>query len=403
MKRSMPRKFDREEANRQRAALSRECLAMVGTHRHLLIELPTGTGKGLIVANCIRNSVSPKRWLVLVPERLQIDNYRADLIKHGNGDLLDGKIHDIICYASLKKYEGTSFNVHLNEAHRVSEHRMDILKTIAFDQLLSDSATVSPEVKERLSDICPFHTFYRSLQEVIDLGILPEPAITCLDVPLDGARKHYLHTFGKTIGKLTAVEKYDVLCKNIAYWGKLYKEEYKPFQKNKWMQAALQRKQFLAAYKTEFARQLLSGYEGRRYVCFCGSVQQAQELGGVNAIHSKQSKKENVAIVDAFNQGATPALFSCMMGVEGMNFSGVDTGFILQLDNTERLPIQKAGRVFRSNIPELVVLYVPGTQDEVYLNRFLSNFDPRFIHNYEQKEETLPTPASSGIRGKLRN
>ena len=100
-----------------REKISREVLELYNNNnskKSLLIELPTGSGKGKLVADCINHCKSDKKWIILVPEIVQIENYKNDLKKHGLDYLLDTKIEDIICYASVSKYEGRPLNLHLN-------------------------------------------------------------------------------------------------------------------------------------------------------------------------------------------------------------------------------------------------------------------------------------------------
>lgn len=394
--------FNREEANRQREIISDECVLLSEENKHLVIELPTGTGKGRICANIIRKSNSAKKWLVVVPEIPQCWNYLKDLEIHDNKDLIETKIEAVICYASLKNYAGGSYSLHLNEAHRVSDARMDILSSIDFDQIISDSATLSPEVMERLNAIHPVKVYKKTLQEVIDLGIIPEPTIECLPVHLDDLDRIYKVKYGKNEQLTHAKGYYDYLCKQIEYWESRYKSERSQFLKNKWMQAALTRKRFLASYKTDVVKEFIGSLGGKRYVCFAGTVDQAKYLGGKAAIHSENAKMINKEIIDDFNSGSTSALFSCMMGVEGMNFFELDCGILVQLDNTERLPLQKTGRMLRSDIPHLFVFYIPNTQDQKYLNKFLQHFDNRYIKNNPNEQEIETPEKKIGISGKKR-
>jgi superfamily II DNA or RNA helicase len=378
--------FDRTKANEQRDLLVKECVAKHANEKHLLIELPTGTGKGKMVAELIRASRSEKPWLCVVPEIVQVKNYKADLEKHGNGDLLGTKIEDVICYASLKNYVGRAVNLHFNEAHRLSELRTDLAGSFSFDQVISDSGTVSVEIRERLFSIAPYTRFYRSLNQVIELGILPEPIIEVIPVPLRNNNVEYKVKHGKETKSLSAPKMYDFLDSQVREWQSIFEDEDRggqQFQKNKWMQAALKRKRFIGEYKQDEARRIIeTDHADNRLLCFCGSVAQAIELGKERAIHSERPSEENLTIVEDFNTGRQNHLFACMMGIEGMNFDQVDYGMIIQLDNSDRIPRQKAGRTFRADVPHLKVLYVPGTQDEKYLRKFLKFFDEKFVRGY---------------------
>lgn len=376
---------DNEKQNLAREKICKEVVSLSTKNKHLILELPTGSGKGKIVAECIANSTSPKKWLVCVPEINQIENYKADLKKFGNENLLETKIHEVICYASLKKYQGTSFNIHANEVHRLSDFRYEVAKTIQFDQIISDSATISDELKEKLWEVCPYLCYTISLEDAIRLQILPQPRVYILGKQLDDTVKNleFKATAKKSFKNLTEQGYYNKLCDSITYWQELYRDQRLLWQRNKMLSLSMERKRFMAKVKTELAREVLGKLDskGRRYICFCGSVAQAKELGGKKAINAKNSKEENARIIEEFNSKKTNSIFSCAMGVEGMNFFAIDAGILVQLDREERLGVQKCGRVLRSSDPRIYILYVKDTQDQKYLTEFLesSNINEKYI------------------------
>lgn len=373
----------REEISNRSKQLSLE-------NKHLVIEHPTGTGKGKNVAECIKASKSIQKWLICVPEISQIQNYKNDLLKFGNEDLLKSKIHDIICYASLKNYENTKYNLHFNECHRLSDFRFEIAKTIKFDQIISDSATISDEIKTKLWEICPYIIDSIGLDEAIKWNILPQPIIYYINCELDDKKKNleFKVTKTKEFKGLSEKEYYNKLSESIKYYQNEYKNTPSKFYlKNKMLSLSMERKRFMAKVKTEKGKQLIFklNKENKRFICFCGTIAQAKELGGKQAISSKDTKNVNAQIIKEFNSLKSNSLFSCGMAIEGMNFFAIDSGIIIQLDREERLPRQKLGRILRSSNPELYILVLKNTQDEKYFNEFLlnSNIDKEYIKEYK--------------------
>src|SRR6478672_11090780 len=98
--------FDREKQARMREAIQSRAEELSLQHKHLLITWATGVGKGRAVMRCIHASKSPKKWYVLCPEIIQVENFKQDLRKHGFEHLLGTKIKDVICYASMEKLQG---------------------------------------------------------------------------------------------------------------------------------------------------------------------------------------------------------------------------------------------------------------------------------------------------------
>lgn len=367
--------IDKNKQALERKFIMDECVALTNDHKHIVIELPTGTGKGQIVANCIRKNESTKPWVVLVPEIAQIKNYIDDLFKHGDNDLLEKKIAKIICYASIDGIEGGEYNVHINECHRVSEHRMDILKTVKFDHIISDSATIDDKIAKRLNEIEPFYRYSMTLQEVINLGILPQPTVICIGVDLNAVDKTELYR--KKM--VTEKEMYWGLTNTVDFWKDKYEVDAQDWQRVKWLAAGSARKRWLSGLKTEKAYELMlvCTTQKERYVCYCGSVAQAKELGAFQAIHA--GNKRSKQVIEDFNNGLTNSLFSCQMVVEGMNFTNVDRGIIIQLDGMDRTFLQKLGRILRGEDPVIYIIYVKGTRDETYLKTALSNIDKNYI------------------------
>lgn len=360
---------------RERELFQDKCEELSKKHKHLLIEAPTGVGKGKAVMRGILASRSSKKWLVVVPEVVHIDNFWEDAIKHRLEHLLAPKIEGVVCYASLETWGGKGFNLALNECHKISPLRAEYLKTMKFEQIISDSATVSEEIKKRLKEICPFYEYNISVEEAIERELIPTPKIHIEYVELNNTDKLYKRTLKSgAIIKTTAFEQYSYLDSQVSYWKKKYEEEEKSWQKDKWFLSAITRKRFISELKTEKTKELLSTFnKDERVLCFTGTVKQAKELGGGSAIHSKNGKTKNKEVIDAFNNLSSNRLFACAMGKEGLNLSMVDKGIILQLDNNDLGNIQRLGRILRGKFPELYLIVVEQTKDEDYLRKFLKN------------------------------
>lgn len=355
-------------------------------NKHLLLQWATGVGKGKAVMQCIAASPSPKQWLIVVPEIIQIENYKRDMKKHGYDWLLDTKINKIICYASLEGYSGSSYNLGLNEVHRVSDLREKVVKSIDFDQIISDSATVSEQIQRKLWDICPFYDYEITLNEAIERGILPPPNIYTIPIRLDSVKRRNSVKFGKTTKLLTDYSTAKYYDNNYKYWMDKYEsEEGAEWMLNRAIKVASIRKAFLAKCKTDRAKKLLSSLEGKRVVCFVGSVEQAEELGEKNAVYSAKGKTYNLATIDKFNRKESNLLVFNKMGKEGMNLTDIECGVIVQLDSGNDAGLsflQRMGRALRGVDPDIYILYAEGTHDEKYLERALKHVDKQYVKNY---------------------
>jgi superfamily II DNA or RNA helicase len=380
--------LEKQEIERIKAQEKAQQLSL--EHKHLVLAWATGVGKGKAVMQCIAASPSSKKWLIVVPEIIQIANYKADMKKHGYEWLLGTKILDIICYASLKLYKSNSLNLALNEVHRVNDLRADVVNTIFYDQIISDSATIPESIAARLWEICPYWEYEITLNEAISLGILPPPTVYKVAVKLDENFKRNKYKVGKNVYLYTDFSYVKRLDGNYEYWKEKYEDKEKggqQWQKMKMLRAATERKEFLASCKTKKARNLINSLleQGKRFVVFCGSIEQANQLGNDRAVHSGNTKKQNQSIIDAFNRGEINSLYFYKMGKEGLNLFNIDAGLIIQLDSgfDEGLSfLQRIGRALRGKDPDIYVFYVPETQDEKYYNRAIKHIDKQYIKTY---------------------
>lgn len=336
-------------------------------HKNLLLSWPTGCGKGLAVMKCILASKSTNKWLIVVPEIVQIANWWQDCSKWGLEAQISPLVEGVVCYASFKKWSGKALNLALNEAHRISEERALVIHTVKYDQLLLDTATLPNEVRDRLPI---FYEYKISMKEAVEWKILPPPEIKIHYIELNDTNKIYERRLkNKKIILETAKIHYNTLTNNYLYWKKQVEINYEPWKEKRMFLCAINRKRFLANYKTEKAKEIIQLIQYQRFIVFCGSVKQAKELGGEQTVHS--GNKNNQELIDEFNTLKTNSLYACSMMKEGMNLTNIESGLITQLDSKDLGNIQRLGRILRSEYPELHLICIKDTKDEEYLSNFM--------------------------------
>jgi len=243
--------------------------------------------------------------------------------------------------------------------------------------MISLSATISKEVKDRLNNIAPCYEWHITTSEAIEKGILPAPEIRIVEIELDDRISMYEAKTGKMATTLTARKYYDFISTQMDYWKGRYMSDGQEWQKNKWMQEALKRKRFVGNYKSDKARKILKEIKNRRAIIFCASVDQAKKLGGTQAIHSKNTTEKNKEIIKAYNDKEFNKLFTCQMLTEGMNLVDTEICTLAQLDGVERTTIQRIGRGLRSENPLIYIIVCKNTNDEKYLSNF--DIDKKYL------------------------
>ncbi len=354
-------------------------------HPFLAIQAATGVGKGLAVMKCINVDNSGLKWLIVVPEILQIENLKQDIKKHNMIHLYE-KIENIICYASFNNYKDKELNLWFNETHKLSELKADISQTIKYKKIIVDSATIPFKVKNRLNSLEKFYYYQLSLQEAIDRKILPEPIIYKIPIELDSKIKINPKQYGKTVSLLTDKSFAEVLDKDLEYWKKRYSEN----PNDKWITGILnktggKRKSFFISKKTECLKNLLKTLENKRFICFTGNIEQCNEIGENLAIHSKKTKKHNLNTLESFNNEEISSIYVNKMGREGLNLTNIECVVIVQLGtgNDEGLEfLQTTGRGLRAISPEIYILYCKDTKDEDFLNKALKNINSEYVKEF---------------------
>ena len=66
---------------------------------------------------------------------------------------------------------------------------------------------------------------------------------------------------------------------------------------------------------------------------------------------------------------------------EGVNLTEVHKGIVVQLDSTIGSFYQMLGRCLRHEFPEIHLIIVEDTQDEVYFSSAMSDFEMKYVTN----------------------
>lgn len=400
----------RDDINKKSIKLAKE-------NKILALEFATGIGKSKIALDIINSLfiTNVPTVLLVVAELAHFNNWRDESFKW-NHDKLWNTI-TCVTYASLKKHKDMKYDIIiLDEAHHIgSDLRLDIIDNIQFDKMLLLSATLGESLKQYISNM--FNTQIKSykitLQQAIDWKILPKPKIYLIPLTLNttnvsekiieewgkvSLRKRYKCTYQERWEYIknkkkypnvileiscTPYQKYIYLTEKFEYFKKFYFRNRNEAVKNKWLQLGSQRKRFMSELKTPIVKKFLRHVTNNRYICFCGSIEQADILGKNNSIHSK--KDNSAEIIDKFNNKEINNLFAVGMLQEGQNLNDIEVGIIVQLDGQERSFIQKFGRSLRAEDPIQYIFYYKNTRDTEYLQNALEGINENYIQelNYE--------------------
>lgn len=397
-----------------REELQIQTLALIKQSSRVALQWCTGLGKSRMAID-MTNYLADKEFeeygkpfnvLLVVAETAHKSNWKMEFDKWGL------KTDNIVmeCYASLKKYRNSYWDlVIFDEAHHLdSDLRMGVLTELHAKNIILLSATLPDQVMQAVTEVFgKFVTSKVTLKEAIEWGILPQPKVYLIPLTLDSTypnctiieewgnkekrvtykckfheRWEYLRNKNKYPNvtleiACTQQQKYDYLSDQFEYWRSQFFRTRQEFIKNKWLQVGSKRKRFLGESKTNAIRLLLHKIQDKRFICFCTSIEQAELLGGKNAIHSK--KDNSFDIINDFNTKKIDNLFAVGMLQEGQNLTDIEVGVIVQLDGQERAFIQKFGRSLRATDPVQFIFYYKDTRDTEYLENVLEGINEEYI------------------------
>lgn len=394
--------------------LQAQSVSLIKQNSRVALQWCTGLGKSkaaIDMANYLNNEKlkkykKPLNILLVVAEIPHKSNWGKEFNKWKIGT--DNIV--VECYASLRKYRDTSWDLIIfDEAHHLSSDlRMDILPHLQAEYVILLSATLPDQIMMAISNVFgKFAVSKVSLKDAIAWGALPKPKVYLIPLALNNTdynciikeswgkeeyrvtykckyndRWEYLRNkikYSNTTLEIscTQQQKYDYLTNQFEYWKSRFLRTRQEFSKNKWLQAGSKRKRFLGESKTGAIYPLLQKLKNKRFICFCTSIEQAELLGSRNAIHSK--KDNSLSIINRFNTKRIDNLFAVGMLQEGQNLTDIEAGIIVQLDGQERAFIQKFGRSLRATDPVQFIFYYKNTQDEKYLKNVLEGINGEYI------------------------
>lgn len=358
--------------------MDRETLQGLAAHKlakshRLICQWATGTGKSNVALKFLQ--ANPEMTcLILVPEQNNIENWTNEFTKFG----VPMELVRVVCYASLHKYQNTKWDLLVfDEApHMDTEKRKAICHSVSGEYVLALGAVIDKEETEALESVYgQFYKSYVGLKQAISWGILPQPRVKILHIKLDDTVRKYR---GQGVLR-TALGHYHYLNDQVDKAVLKYNATPNPFTQKRMYLTGSTRKRFLGQQKGAAIAYICAALreKGKRFLCFCSSIKQAEELGGENAFTSKSPV--SMQHLAKFNNHEIDSLFVVGKLIEGQNLVDIDCGIIGQLGGTSRITVQEVGRVIRSQKPIIYIPVFDGTKDESFLYTLTSNVPEEYI------------------------
>lgn len=136
-----------------------------------------------------------------------------------------------------------------------------------------------------------------------------------------------------------------------------------------WLRCMRARKNFVMSHpkKLEIAHKILEHRQDRKCITFSASIEEAKKIKYGHALHSKNSKKKNKAILDEFDFFPNGVLNTNKAADLGLDVKGLSVAIILSGNSSSIQKNQRLGRVLRKEgdkISEVFTLVISNTIEE---------------------------------------
>lgn len=369
-----------------------------------ILQLSTGVGKSKIAIDCVNKLYKDNLSInILVPTKAMFKNWEDELTKWNCK--VDSNNICIKCYNSITKINVNADVTILDEGHHLSESRretlIDILSANPKMKLIVLSATLDMDLLYFYKSLGTYNVVKCSIVDAIDGDVLPTPLIYKIPMELNNTipnnefienprgnnsitclykeRRAYKRRFPsrKLIIKCTEREYYNHMSDKIEWYKHKFMITRTEIMKNKWLREAKLRLEWLAERKNPIIKVLSTTLQEQRYIIFCANIKQSEELCE-NSITSKS--KNSLKLLDDFNNNKINHIATCNMLNEGLNLSNCKVGIFANLNGSDRIGVQRTGRILRHKKPILIIPYYKETRDAEIVKKLLEDYDTSMIH-----------------------
>ena len=401
----------------------------------------TGSGKSrcavLRAIEIVKKNPNAKIFLAVPTEKLRDQNWQEEFEKWGAIDIFNKNLTRA-CYVSLYKYTNCEWDlVLLDEVHHITPACFPFFTSSEIHSILGLTATYPKDkIKKNILDTLAPISFNYPLEQGLKDGVVAPFTVDVIWTDLDATQKivnagpkskpfkttevlsyqfwdnsftknkedmnnlsKHLHSYGwseegQAAFELMAVNRgkdyLDSLCKTPDDKKYLKKITGQYFGlKGSRFRIIGARKAIInnAINKERIANRFINEIfeDDRRYLIFCGGIDQSVRLLGDCVFNSKSDSQA----YDAFLNEELNILGVVNAVNEGTNIPNLDEALIIQISAQELHLIQRIGRVIRvreGHLGKIYIICVRGTQDEVWLRSALKGISNIEVNEWDEKD-----------------
>lgn len=365
-------------------------------NNNVLCEIPTGTGKSrAAIEFAVQRGIQPSKLLIVIPRKVLIDNWKDEFDKWGHPEFKDATF---VTYISFPKKAGIWDMVIFDECHHLSPRCQEALDTFIINNSILLSATVKKQMRFDLKLLFKDLGHYKlNVKQATEEGILPDPKVYLYPLFLKNTPATYSIVYNPKMSNPVVMQYKDrwaarriknrkviIKCSQREYYADMsgliefYKKKSFGNQamKNKFLHESSKRLKWLSDEKVSVVQDILRKLSKERTLTFCNGISQT-ELLGTYCINSKN--KDSKINLQMFNDGKIDHITACNMLDEGVNLTSCRVGVYAVLNSSERMIVQKLGRILRHPKPIIIIPYYKYTRDEEIVQKMRENYNPNLI------------------------
>ena len=373
-------------------------------NNNVLCEIPTGTGKSrAAIEFAVQRGIQPSKLLIVIPRKVLIDNWKDEFDKWGHPEFKDATF---VTYISFPKKAGIWDMVIFDECHHLSPRCQESLDTFIIKNSILLSATVKKQMRFDFKLLFKDLGHYKlNVKQATEEGILPDPKVYLYPLFLKNTPATYSIIYNPKMGNPVVMQYKDrwaarriknrkviIKCSQREYYTDMsgliefYKKKSfgNQIMKNKFLHESSKRLKWLSDEKVNVVQDILRKLSKERTLTFCNGISQT-ELLGTHCINSKN--KDSKINLQMFNDGKIDHITACNMLDEGVNLASCRVGVYAILNSSERMIVQKLGRILRHPNPIIIIPYYAHTRDEEIVKKMCENYNPELVTTIKSLDE----------------
>ena len=364
---------------------------------NFVLQLPTSYGKSKLALQKVEQWYHEKcNILIVIPRNVLINNWKEEIVKWKYNKYLPNVT--FTTYVSLHKHCDKVWDaVILDEGHHLSERCRTIMTGLRFKHIIVLSATLKKDLLFYFTHTFKTEVFHIKVKDAIDADVLPDPKIILIPLDLNNRIANQVIEKNMKKGALGSVKiipfsekwKYrsykgplKITCTPRQYYNDVsnliewYKErgKYSAIMRNMWLHKAGDRLKWLALQKELIVKDLLRELRNFRTLVYCPSIEDSLKIGSP-CINSKVGTGN----LFLFNEKKIKHIAAVGMLDEGMNLVDCKVGIFKMINSSDRLNIQRQGRLLRHKSPVLIFPYFVDTREQEIMEEITKDYNPELI------------------------